>query len=747
MSFLVRLEALGRLAGASLLLAAGAGAAGTSAWEMNSYQDFIRGRFQGVSLSRDGRVMLSPALDVLFSSDQSVVWSAVEAPDGIYAATGHRGRLYRIDKSGKASLVWTADEPEIFSLAVDSKGTLYAATSPDGKVYRIRNGKAEEYFAPKSKYIWAMAAAPDGALYVGTGDQGKVFRVTAPGQGEVYYDSGQSHVTSLAIDRQARLLAGTEPNGILYRITAREKAFVLYDAGLPEIRTIVPGADGTVYVAALGGSIAKRAQSAQQAAQAGGAGAAAQASGATITVTADAAAQKGPEIKPEAPKTAQAASQAQVTTQFSPLVDMAGVEKSALYRINTDNTVETLWSSKEENVYDMVNLPGQILFATDVGGRIYRLSPDRKVTLVAETNEGEATRLLADAGRVLAATGNMGRIYQLGDKPAALGVYESPVHDAGTVARWGRLHWRADGGKLVFRTRSGNSSRPDKTWSDWQEAPVTGIISSPNARYIQWKVELAMSGASTPALDSVTVAYLPQNSPPVVRGIQVATQAVAGAGKPAAQAGAGAYSLTVSDTGDAVPQTSSGTPTQTLSRAAPQQINVSWQAEDPDNDRLVFTLYFRGEGEQEWKLLKGNLRDTSYLLDGDVLADGRYLFRVVASDREANPPASAREAELISSLVLVDNTPPVVTVEPPRRNGASVEIAFEAADAASELRRAEYSVDAGNWVPAEAADGVIDSLRETFLIRLDGLTPGEHLIVLRVMDAGNNAGLAKVVLR
>ncbi len=101
----------------------------------------------------------------------------------------------------------------------------------------------------------------DGALYVGTGDQGKVFRVDAAGKGEVYYETGQSHITGLAVDSQGRLLAGTEPNGILYRISAKDKAFVLYDANLPEIRAIVPMPDGTVYAAALGGSVAKQAQS------------------------------------------------------------------------------------------------------------------------------------------------------------------------------------------------------------------------------------------------------------------------------------------------------------------------------------------------------------------------------------------------------------------------------------------------------------------------------------------------------
>ncbi len=726
-------------------------AAGTSAWEMNTYQDFIRGRFQGVSLSRDGRILMAPALETVFSSDQPVVWSVVQAPNGtLYAGTGHRGRLFEIDKSGKASVVWTAEEPEIFALAVDSTGVIYAATSPDGKIYRIEKGAATEYFAPGTKYIWTLAIGPDGALYAGTGDQGKIFRVTSAGKGEVWYETGQSHITSLALDRQGRLLAGSEPNGILYRITAKDKAFVLYDAGLPEIRSIVPAPDGGIYLAALGGSVAKRALSAQQAAQNAASAAASQSSAGTITVTSDASAQKGPEIKPDTPKTsASQSAQPQVTTQFSPLVDMAGVEKSALYHINPDNTVETLWSSKDENIYDLVSMPGQIVFATDSNGRVYRLSPDRKVTLLVETNEAEATRLLADSGRVLAATGNMGRIYRLGNTPAVSGMYESPVHDAGTVARWGRLNWHGQGGKIVFRTRSGNSGRPDKTWSDWDVVPPqSGIVPSPNARYVQWKADFALAGQSAPVLDSVTLAYLPQNGPPVVRSIQVATQLAAQpAPKPASQAPSGAYSITVTDNGDAGQATSGGTPTQTLSRAASQQINIGWQAEDPDGDRLVYSLYFRGDGEREWKLLKANLHDPSYLLDGDALADGKYFFRVTASDREVNPPGSARDADLISSPVLIDNTPPAITAQPPRRDGLVTEIEFEATDAASPLRRCEYSMDAGNWIPIEAADGVIDSQQERFVLRLGDVMPGEHLIVLRAFDSGNNAGLLKIVLR
>src|ERR1019366_1478098 len=138
-----------------------------------------------------------------------------------------------------------------------------AGTSPDGKVYRIENGRATEYFAPGERYIWALAFAPDGSLYVATGQTGKIYRVVSDGRGagkgDLYYETGQSHVTALAFDREGRLLAGSEPNGILYRISGTPaRGFVLYDANLPEIRSIIPTADGSIYAAALGGSLAKR---------------------------------------------------------------------------------------------------------------------------------------------------------------------------------------------------------------------------------------------------------------------------------------------------------------------------------------------------------------------------------------------------------------------------------------------------------------------------------------------------------
>ena len=146
-------------------------------------------------------------------------------------------------------------------------------------------------------------------------------------------------------------------------------------------------------------------------------------------------------------------------------------------------------------------------------------------------------------------------------------------------------------------------------------------------------------------------------------------------------------------------------------------------------------------------LLKSGMHENSITFDGDILADGKYFFRVLASDREANPPPSAREAQLTSAPVMIDNTPPVVTIGAVRDTARHAHVEFEAADAASPLRRCEYSLDAACWVPVQAADGVIDSLRERFALDLTGLAPGEHLLVVRVADSANNSGLAKVVLK
>jgi hypothetical protein len=738
---------------AALLLSAAVSAGGPTAWESNTFSDFIKGRFQGISLTRDGRLTVAPSLETLASTGEAGVWSVVSTSDGtLYFASGHRGRVYQLKPGGQPTVVWASAQPEVFALVADAKGVIYAGTSPDGKIYRIEHGKATEYFDPKAKYIWALAIAPDGALYAGTGDQGQVYRITGVNRGEVWYDSGQAHITALAFDGQGRLLAGSEPNGLLYRIEAKERAFVLYDASLPEIRSIVPAPDGSLYVAALGGALA------QKQAQAAATAAAAQQTvpmvTSSITVTSDSAnAQAGIDLKPK-PEAAKPATAAEAAPPAVPIIDMTGVEKAAIYRITPDNMVETLWSSKEENVFDIALRESALVFSTDQRGRIYRLSQDLKSTLLLETREGETTRLLPTSAGLVAATSNLAKLFRLSAGPGPKGNYESAVHDAGNVARWGQVEWRAisaSAGQLVFRTRSGNSARPDKTWSDWS-APITdaakAAVTSPNARYLQWQVEMTPAADSAPLLDAVSISYQPQNGRPVVRSIQVTPQWIANTQKTAAAQPAApvSYSVTVTDSGDSGTPTSGGTPTQNINRSGTPQLFIAWQADDPENDKLVYSVWYRAEDEYMWKMLKRDLNENTLLQEAEIFADGRYFFRVVASDRPANSANTAKEAELVSQPVLVDQTPPRLTLSAPRRNGDKVEIDVDAVDSSSAIRRAEYSVNGSEWRLLEAADGITDGRVERFTISVTP-NPNETSIVVRVFDSAGNPGLARTVVR
>jgi outer membrane protein assembly factor BamB len=740
-------------------------AATTSVWEMSTYKDFAAGTFQNVSLSREGRLTMGPELKTLFATEQALLWSVARASDGfVYVGTGHRGRVFRVAADGKSTLFWTAAEPEVFALAVGPEGDLYAGTSPDGKIYKInRAGQTAEFFNPQTKYIWSLAFAKDGTLYAGTGDRGKVFRIDRSGKGEVYFDSGQGHVTSLALDPKGLLLAGSDPNGLLYRIAAKDKAFVLYDSPLAEIRAIEVASDGTIYAAAMGGAASKLSQGSLL-----GASDMVVSPVTSITVTATPL-QGGPPLpkpQPDASKSQQPATAAAASAGASPLQGLPGAQKSALLRITPDNSVETLWTSNEENIFALVPQPSGLLFSTDDHGRIYRLEPGHQVTLVAQPGEDETTRLLPMQDAVLAATSNLGKLYRLGDGPATTGTYEAPVRDAGAAARWGKLSWRAQlppAASIEFSTRSGNSSRPDSTWSDWS-GPLRdadgSTVPSPNARYIQWRAMLHAAAGQAPVLESVSLPYLPQNAAPLIKSITVIPSQMAASKSqqtssltPTAVTAAPStadYSITVTDTAPAtISATNPGTSTTALSRTATQiaVTSISWQAEDPDNDKLTAEVSFRGEGENEWKLIKDNLSENYIALDADALADGVYQVKVVVSDAASNPPGSARQAEMISAPFLIDNTPPVVRYTTTERSGDRRVVKFEARDAASMLRRAEYSLDAGPWVPVYSDDGIIDSKLESFSVTLDKLKPGEHLIALRVFDSAGNAGLGKTLVK
>ncbi len=726
------------------------GAATTTTWEINGFSDFLKGRLSGLSLTADGRLAPGPATDYQVQANQPAVWSLAAGPNGsVYAGTGHQGIVFRIDPAGKRSEVWSAPEPEVFALAVAPNGDLYVGSSPNGAVYRVRGGKGSEFWRGGTKYIWSLVIGPDGSIYAGTGDAGKIYRIHPNGAAEVYYETGQMNVTSLAMGADGHLLAGTDPNGLIYDISGPGKATVLYDSNLPEIRALGVEADGTIYAAGMGGAVSTRNGTLPPSSQT--ATTAAVAASPTVITVSEAAGNVVDQTTATTPSSQTASgtstSASSAGASAAAVTEVSGVEKAAIYKIGPDRVVETVWTSKDDNIYDLIADGDSILFSTDVSGSIYRLR-GHETTLLAELADGETTRILKAGDVLFAGMSNPGRVFVLGSAGTKPARYESAVHDAGSVARWGHLHWHGAGEGVTFRTRTGYAARPDGTWSEWS-SPMNDLagaaIQSPPARFIQWMAEWPAGSAEQ--LDTVDVPFLPQNRAPEVHSLTVTSvlnqNALKSAG--AAANNTAAYTVTVTDTGQASASTATSG-TQSVSRLQSTQTQISWQADDPDSDKLVYSVYFRSEDETSWQLVRSRMFENTLLLDPDVFADGRYYFRVVASDAPSNDQQFAKESELVSAQVLIDNTPPVVTIDSVKRNGDELDVDVTGADTTSPLRVCEYSVDAGPWQPIDAVEGVTDMQRQRFHLHLDKIRPGEHLLVFRIYDVANNAGLAKAII-
>ena len=132
-------------AAAILLFAAALAAVAPQKWTFRTADDFLRGKFDGVSVSSEGVLTLGPREEKLQGPSEDFYLSFLMTPDGVaYLGTGHEGRIYKISKDGKAELFCQIPEMDVSCLAVDRKGVLYAGTSPNGKVYRVKaEGKAE----------------------------------------------------------------------------------------------------------------------------------------------------------------------------------------------------------------------------------------------------------------------------------------------------------------------------------------------------------------------------------------------------------------------------------------------------------------------------------------------------------------------------------------------------------------------------------------------------------------------------
>ena len=431
--------------------------------------------------------------------------------------------------------------------------------------------------------------------------------------------------------------------------------------------------------------------------------------------------------------------------------NIANLGGSEVYRLSPDGSPKTIWSSREDLVYALVfDHQRRLLAGTGNRGKIYAIVGSTYTDL-AQASANQVTAFApAPQGGLYAATSNLGKVFLLASNPLNEGTYESDVFDAKNVSKWGRVEVRGSGNFQLF-ARSGNVDNPDRNWSRWKPVDLQKDlpIDAPPARFIQWKAVLQPTG-HTPVIDSVIVNYLPRNVAPEVDTVTV----MVGARVPA-----GAHSE---------PESSAATgyepPLPTIKDR--HSIAVKWSAHDDNDDTLAYDIYYRGDGETRWKLLRRNIEERFLNLDSDLFPDGGYTIRVVASDAPSHSAEDALTGEATSARFEVDNTPPQIEALKAAVDGGKIRVTFRAVDSFSPISHAEYSIDAGEPQTIEPVGQISDSKTESYDFKVPvpsiaetaaAANPGqssapsaassdEHTVIVRVYDRFDNMGVSKVVV-
>lgn len=688
-----------------LLLLTGLNSARAKTWTLQGAERFSEGELDGASVLSTGEVVLAPPMQEIPGLRANYVWDISIAADGAaYVGTGSPAALYRWQQ-GKLEMLHETSEEHVHSVLALEDGVVLAATAPRGIIYRIApDGQVSIFADLAAKYVWDMAAGPDGSIYCATGPDGRLMRLSAEGEAEEFFRMGKGNFMCLAVDREAGVVyAGTEPSGVIYRVTAEGEASVIYDAEESEVHALLLSQKGEIYAGTAG-----------------------------VDGQSQMSASRGPQQRPPSAPQAPAAgggpgqrSGGKPTAPNSVYRIVPGQGGMRIARLQKAMALSLGLTGRNE-----------LLVGTGSDGRLVGVS-DRGVTRVVSSFRAQhVSAIAADAkGRMLIGTANSGGLWQLLEGHRKAAGYKSKVFDAGYLSRWSRVEWKGDApGKSSIRTalRTGNTRRPDETWSEWCEPvrePGGRAIEVPMGRFAQVRIDLTTEDSEvTPQLLQVSVSYRQANRRPQIQQLAIN-------GQNGGQNGQKGRSPQRPGQGQG---------------ARPTMRMIAWKAQDPNGDELTFDLFYRGIEEKEWKELKTGIRgESKFQWDTRRVPDGYYLVRVVADDQVARAPAERLQMEKVIPPFVVDNGRPEVAElrHSERKDDGSFVLSGVVRDDGSPISRIQVSHNSGDWKPVFAGDGMFDSGEEKFDHRTEALRAGEHVFVFAATDARGNVGSEKIVLR
>lgn len=704
-----------------LLLAGAAGAAPVRVIQTQTPAAFLSGTLDGVSIDDRGVLALAQRSERIASLEEPFAFSLAPLPDGWAVGTGDAGRVVAVDRDGTTRVLFEAEDSYLFALAAAPDGTLYVGSSPGGKIHKVSpDGKVRSLFAETGEtYIWALALAADGTLWAATGTEGRLYRIDAKGKAEVAFDSEETHLRSLLPLPGGDLLIGTATSGLILRWRHADRSVrTLYDSSLAEVVALAAAPGGEAYGAVL-------------ASEASFLDLAPQSKAAKSSET-----EKADDDEPQPVVTVEMGGEVTVGSRATG----SRSPRSELVRILPSGAVEPFWESTDDTVFSLLWSDGRLWAGTGVEGKLYSFRGDRAV-VEKDLEDRQLVGLSPGAeGPVLLST-NAAALWRFVGGKEKRGRYTSATLDAGQAARFGTFRWSGElpaDAAARFSFRTGFSAEPDRTWSPWSE-PVAGreipLGDLDQGRYLQWRVDLEARSSVAPTITATEVSYRQINLRPKIERFAALDpgQVLVAAGfnpsdqvyEPASPNREGIFTRLEPtggrDDGRLKPLWKKGFRT------------LRWKATDPNQDELRYRLEVRAEARDgAWLEIADDLKDEHYGFDATVLPDGRYRFRLTASDAEGNVAGDALERQEESEPVVVDNSPPVL--ERAERSGRGARLRVY--DAWSPLREAAVSIDGGAWRPLVPADGLLDGQKEELV--LSDIPEDARYVLVRLADAPFN---------
>lgn len=223
-------------------------------WELYKIEDYLAGKFDGISISDEGTLSLSPKLEDMEGPTEDFYLSLLITSDGTkYLGTGHSGKIYKFSTNNQFELFCQLPEMDIYCLAQARNGDLYAGTSPNGQIYKIDSqGTPEPFFNPTEKYIWDLLFAENGILIAAVGESGGIYQINNQGEGRKILEAEENHILCIKKAENGDMIAGSGGSGVVYKVSPGKKATILYQSSFEEIKSIALDSQGNVYAAAGG---------------------------------------------------------------------------------------------------------------------------------------------------------------------------------------------------------------------------------------------------------------------------------------------------------------------------------------------------------------------------------------------------------------------------------------------------------------------------------------------------------------